>query len=259
MYWNKRGPWKDKYGQTLCMWSCVCVCNVERFSFILHALGGCQAADWFCGSAHTDHFSCISHVLAAQIGSIGLPTLNILFYTLWRHAMVKSDSLGLPISVSTVFRMLWRHARVQVVSIDCPHRSFLLCFACLGGMPGYSWLHWIAFINLVLSFTACEAMPGCSLTVLDCLPWTFELLIALFTLCRHARLQIDSIGLSTLNVSIVFYKQWRFASMPSSRLIPSIAHTERFHYVSHTLESCQGIVWCHWIAHTERLDCVSCA
>ena len=56
-------------------------------------------------------------------------------------------------------------------------------------------------------------------------------------LWQHARVQIDSIGLPTLNVSIVFYTHWQHARV---QIDYSIAHIERSFHVLHTLGACLG-------------------
>ena len=76
--------------------------------------------------------------------------------------------------------MIWRHARHRSIPLDYPHWTVLFSFTRFGGMPGYSSIDCIRLHTLGVS-------------------------IMFYTLLRHARLQIDSTGLLTLNASSVFY------------------------------------------------------
>ena len=60
---------------------------------------------------------------------------------------------------------------------------------------------------------------------------TLSVSIVSYTLRRHAGLQIDSIGLPALNVSIVFYM------LQDTDGLHCIAHIERFYVVLHALEA----------------------
>ena len=60
---------------------------------------------------------------------------------------------------------------------------------------------------------------------------TLNVPIVPYTVWRYARLQIDSIGLPALNVSIVFYM------LQDTDGLHCIAHIERFYVVLHALEA----------------------
>ena len=62
-----------------------------------------------------------------------------MFYTLWRHARLQVDSIGLPtLNVCIVSYLFGSMPRYTLIPLGCPYRTFLLCFTGLGAMPGSS-------------------------------------------------------------------------------------------------------------------------
>ena len=116
-----------------------------------------------------------------------------------------TDSAGLPCT-------LWIYAMVQIDPLGCPHRTFLLRFTCFRSMPvqiDFPWRHWIAHTEHF--FCVLQALGDARLQIDSVGVPTLNVSQVFYRLWQYARVQIDSIGLSTLSASIVLYHRWRHA------------------------------------------------
>ena len=179
---------------------------LKRFYCVLHALEPCEGPVWLHWIAHTERCYCLYTLwrhASIQFDYIGLSTLSvsILFYMRWRHARVQIDSTGLPtLSVGIAFHTLWQNGRVQIDSIVLPTLYVSRMFYTLWRheCQATDWFH--CFAHAERFYCVLHAWQPCQATV---------------------------------------WLHW-------------ISLTKRLCCVLHALEACQGTGWLHWVAHIER-------
>jgi hypothetical protein len=118
----------------------------------------------------------------------------------------KLDSLGVHIQRSYCVLHTLRGCQVtNLIPWECPHITFLLCFTRFERDAGYqTCCHGSAHIRRI--YRVLRALTGCQVTNL--IPWecphsTFLLCFTCFEWMPLNKL--DSLGVPTFNVSIVFY------------------------------------------------------
>jgi len=182
-------------------------------------------------------FARFERIPGNKLDSLGVPTFDvpIAFYTLWERCRVtKLIPWECPHSTpvlcftplrgcrvtglipyeyphSTFLLSFTRFERMpgnKLDSLQCPHTTSLLCFTRFEGDAGYQSCS-PGSAQIQRFYYVSHALTGCQVTNL--IPWGCPHSMLLLCFTRFERLlgnKLESLGVATFNVSIMFYTLW---------------------------------------------------